>query len=71
MTIFSTLNVSLRWFPDVDGVKRVIVFILSSSVIMSGDKTKAASQTDWKMAQNKMSEMGMASYKVRFHALTC
>lgn len=32
---------------------------------MSGDKTKAASQTDWKMAQNKMSEMGMASYKVR------
>lgn len=33
---------------------------------MSGDKTKAASQTDWKMAQNKMSEMGMASYKVRF-----
>lgn len=33
---------------------------------MSGDKSKAASQTDWKMAQNKMSEMGMASYKVGF-----
>ncbi|TNM86240.1 crystallin, beta B1, like 2 [Takifugu flavidus] len=31
---------------------------------MFGDKSKASSQTDWKMAQNKMSEMGMMSYKM-------
>lgn len=36
---------------------------------MSGDKSKSASQTDGKAAQNKMSEMGMMNYKVQ-HTLT-
>lgn len=38
------------------------------SVIMSagGEKSKSASQTDGKAAQNKMSEMGMMSYKVQW-----
>uniref|UniRef100_A0A8C4H8M1 Crystallin, beta B1, like 2 n=1 Tax=Dicentrarchus labrax TaxID=13489 RepID=A0A8C4H8M1_DICLA len=34
---------------------------------MSGDKSKSASQTDGKAAQNKMSEMGMMSYKMITH----
>lgn len=37
---------------------------------MFGDKSKASSQTDWKMAQNKMSEMGMMSYKVQYDTHT-
>lgn len=41
------------------------VTLLPSSVIMSGEKSKSACQTDGKAAQNKMSEMGMMSYKVQ------
>ena len=33
---------------------------------MSGEKSKSASQTDGKAAQNKTSEMGMMSYKVQY-----
>lgn len=43
------------------------MWLLLFSVIMSagGEKSKSASQTDGKAAQNKMSEMGMMSYKVQ------
>uniref|UniRef100_A0A4W5PJF4 Crystallin, beta B1, like 1 n=1 Tax=Hucho hucho TaxID=62062 RepID=A0A4W5PJF4_9TELE len=37
---------------------------LSLPVIMSSEKSKAASQTDGKAAQSKKSEMGMMSYKM-------
>ncbi|XP_051239996.1 crystallin, beta B1, like 2 isoform X1 [Dicentrarchus labrax] len=42
----------------------LLLYAHTATVIMSGDKSKSASQTDGKAAQNKMSEMGMMSYKM-------
>uniref|UniRef100_A0A8D3CC22 Crystallin, beta B1, like 2 n=1 Tax=Scophthalmus maximus TaxID=52904 RepID=A0A8D3CC22_SCOMX len=49
----------------------LLLYAHTATVIMSagGEKSKSASQTDGKAAQNKMSEIGMMSYKVR-HART-
>ncbi|XP_044045603.1 crystallin, beta B1, like 2 isoform X1 [Siniperca chuatsi] len=42
----------------------LLLYAHTATVIMSGEKSKSASQTDGKAAQNKMSEMGMMSYKM-------
>ncbi|KAF0037978.1 hypothetical protein F2P81_010852 [Scophthalmus maximus] len=52
------MNRLTRW--SVDGVRVGVEVIMSAG----GEKSKSASQTDGKAAQNKMSEIGMMSYKM-------
>ncbi|AWP06392.1 putative beta-crystallin B1-like [Scophthalmus maximus] len=57
-TLLSQMNRLTRW--SVDGVRVGVEVIMSAG----GEKSKSASQTDGKAAQNKMSEIGMMSYKM-------